>query len=591
MNASNKGVDARNIPPMTQRSFSTSQERSSQESNGSESVTFEVNIGEDTPTQVDQPTQVQQPTFPEQQPQIEDEEEQESQPLLPACNDMVSSPDYDKAKLDSESSESGEEDDESIEDEKEELEDGLEIDEGAAMWKGKRAEWPILQGLEEEEEEVEEGERGSSDEEKSSDEESEDEEEEVVIVEKETIFPKKNRRGRDAHGLAEPYRQMDVIIVDSQDSIEPLGTGPDHPLEIAPKEENEADFIGVGEEEEEEEERTKKVIVTDKKSGDMEVVYFDTQCKYTTFFNSRKDQNKDQKFRIGILENFVATPSMDMLLLFHKDIRDEPDLVALRDFLRRTKTRKSKFWTKEVISVQLATLVFMLKKSDVAVAAHRRSSFKEPTAIASFRAFLNKVEKRMKIDESTEEAMIKRGKRPVKTSAKKNALDETLQEEIVRTNPKWSKLVDNTMKCPNCLHNLLVPMVPWDRIERETSRLRREYEKAVEAGDKPKVPTYPKQVYMCMCRVNTCRDVDLGTGCKMCENRCKMKLPSLYDGVKGLCLCETCQCECEISFPRKKWTTIYHQTHQATLTKERKNKLAAQGSGKCLQPFIYLFMQ
>ena len=271
---------------------------------------------------------------------------------------------------------------------------------------------------------------------------------------------------------------------------------------------------------------------------------------------------------------------MDMVLLFARDIRDDPELVKLRDFLKRTRTRKAKFWTKEVISVHLPTLVSMLRKSDAALATHKRSAAKEPTAIAKFRAFLDKVEKRMKIDESVEEAIQKRGRRTIRTSAQKNSLDETLQEELVRVNPKWMKLIDTSMKCPSCLHSLLVPTVPWRVIETETIRLRRKYETEVAKGEKPKLPSYPKQIYMCMCRVNTCRDIELGTGCKTCEDRYKLRLPSLFDGMKGLCLCETCQCECEISFPRKKWSNIYHQLHQVSLSNERKNKFAAQGSGK-----------
>ena len=395
-----QGEDMGNIPPMTQKSVATSQEEnvsSQDESNGSETITFHV----DVPTQVDLPTPEQQPPRSDEEDKKEEERVLNLQPPPPG-EETISSPEYDHSKLDPESSESDEEEcsEEESGEESEESEESEEL-----MKSNKQGAWNGWE--EQEEDEVKEGEeRGNdleSDEEADpneysakkvagilagdeSSEEDQVDEEEVVVLDTKTT--KKNHRGRDEEGMVEPYRQEDVINIDSQDTMGEVEIVSDPATSIKgglKEEEDDAKIIG----EEEEGPRMRKIVVTDKKTGDMEVVYFDTQCKYTNFFNSRKDQNKDQKFRIGILENFVGTnPTMDMVLLFARDIRDDPELVKLRDFLKRTRTRKAKFWTKEVISVHLATLVSMLRKSDAALATHKRSAAKEPTAIAKFRAFL-----------------------------------------------------------------------------------------------------------------------------------------------------------------------------------------------------------
>ena len=104
-----QGEDMGNIPPMTQKSVATSQEEnaaSSLDSTGSTTLTFELEV----PTQVDSPTQVDPPTHEQQLPRSDDEEDEKEERVLnlqpPPSDQLISSPEYDRSKLDPESSES-----------------------------------------------------------------------------------------------------------------------------------------------------------------------------------------------------------------------------------------------------------------------------------------------------------------------------------------------------------------------------------------------------------------------------------------------------------------------------------------------------
>ena len=338
-------------------------------------------------------------------------------------------------------------------------------------------------------------------------------------------------------------------------------------------------------------ESVKKVVVADPVSGNTEIAYFDNNCEWMLFFASRKIQNRDSKTRVALLNNFVANPVFKMVNYFAPGVRDDPDLKNLQDFLVRTKSKKVKFWkNKYLVASKLKVLVDVLERSDKELEGSKRASAAEPTPIKKFREYVNEIRKRMNADKEVEKVT---SKRAVNTKAIRTVNDETLQDELVRSDPKWWKRIETGRKCPACNHGFLVPVIPFDEIEKQTKQLREEYEEKKRNADKKEkvcIPTYPKQVYMYMCRVNTCRDVELGTGCKQCEDRHKLGLPSLFDGVKGVCLCEICQCECEIAFNSKKWLNIFHQTNEKTIKKERANAEAAKGCGKFAYVRVYLYV-
>ena len=194
----------------------------------------------------------------------------------------------------------------------------------------------------------------------------------------------------------------------------------------------------------------------------------------------------------------------------------------------------------------------------------------------------------MSLDAEEAEQTGRKSKQAINTSAIRTATDETLQEELARTNPNWPSLIQHGMKCPCCDHGVLVPTRPIAEIEKECKEICAEYDRKVRNGKKPKMPVYPKIAYMCMCRVNTCHDIETGKGCIKCKERAKLGLPSLFDGVKRAMLCDHCQCKCEITFLKKNGSTSTTSTMAIT---GRKNVSASKQPKDVVSHCICFLMQ
>ena len=177
-------------------------------------------------------------------------------------------------------------------------------------------------------------------------------------------------------------------------------------------------------------------------------------------FLSRRDENKNLKYRRDLLYSFVLGPALQTHLhkFFHLALKDSSDISELHDKLMATRVKKHRM-TSTFVAESMFSLWMVLRKSDALKdqdlvaddTAKRPSRHQEDLGpIKELRSFVKGIIKRKMFDDAKE---TKKKERKPSTSS---TISDFVQDEFAHANPSWIKLIKPTA-CPLCNHNSIVP--------------------------------------------------------------------------------------------------------------------------------------
>jgi hypothetical protein len=309
----------------------------------------------------------------------------------------------------------------------------------------------------------------------------------------------------------------------------------------------------------------------------------DEDDEILVFLNSRKDQNRNMHQRKALLFNFISHDKKRICDHFHRDLRDNQELCNLEFFLRHSRktmketknSKKKRAWSVALVAQKLRIMWKYMEISDSLNINAKRASSPEVGPVKDFRKFMEGVKCRLEQDKAIEIARINTCKK--KGSGMKGQSGKYIQDDIKKIE-NWADNREGT-PCPSCNHTMLVAFPTKEELNKETARLKKQYEQmkrtsaALDCRIKLKPPKFPKQFYACMCVVNKCRDKVLGTGCIICEGYAEGGAgAALYDKHMRKCVCHICNCTCDITFPVSQLKMMYASKIEDSFTESTRKK-------------------
>lgn len=308
-----------------------------------------------------------------------------------------------------------------------------------------------------------------------------------------------------------------------------------------------------------------------------------------TTLGSKVSENGNIKTRRDLLYAFVLTQKNPQLnLYFHCGLKDDPGLIDLEDRLWKTRVKKYKS-SAAWIADGIFDMWMLLKKSDEMKQhdlispnpsqrrSNRNGGTEEPAPVTRLRQHIEGLLKRKAQDDS------KKSNKLVRKVQSQSKAGDFIQDKFAMENPHWQEIIKST-PCPCCDHTSLVSVKDEAILLQETHDLKQSYKNAMldfarlgataqKSTKKPKMPTFPNQVMMCMCVINRCVDFSTGRGCVTCQQKAKTT-PLYMDPVTGQSQCEMCKCNCVAYFDRMNWSKVKAQTETEKAEKAKQKKEA-----------------